>query len=229
MIPTPVPTPRLRTGLGLLSLWAAGLSAHLAAAETAARWDGSSGWFVEASAGVSIVPGGDLTLKGVRYEAEFKNGLLFHGAIGRRWSDQWSTELEFFYRSNEADSLVSPQGALKGGDLASTNVMFNVTYTLADRWSLALIRPYVGLGAGVMQEVDVDLTGFGPEEFSARGDFIYQWLVGLQRAVGANGQVYLEGRAIAAGKPSLESSTGPRRLVAEYDTWSLLAGLRWSF
>jgi hypothetical protein len=34
---------------------------------------------------------------------------------------------------------------------------------------------------------------------------------------------------MAAGKPSLESSTGPRRLVAEYDTWSLLAGLRWSF
>ena len=229
MIPNAPSRPRLLPYLSLLTLVGAWLSPHLAATETAARWDGSSGWFVEASAGVSIVPGGDLTLNGVRYEAEFKNGLLLHGAIGRHWSDQWSTELEFFYRSNEADSLISPQGALKGGDLASTNVMFNVTYTFSERWSLAAIRPYVGLGAGVMQEVDVDLTGFGSEEFSAQGDFIYQWLVGLQRAIGTNGHLYLEGRAIAAGKPSLESSTGQRRLVAEYDTWSLLAGLRWSF
>ncbi len=229
MIRLVIPQRSLCAKLASFALVVASLPSMALAEEVAARWDWSSGWFVKTSAGTNIIPGGDLTLDGVRYEAEFKNGLLVHGAVGRQWSEQWSTEIEFFYRRNKAESLTSPAGALAGGEIASTNVMFNVTYALPERWSVLAIRPYVGLGAGIMQEVDVDLVGFGSEEFSAKGDFIYQWLVGLQRRVGERGRLFVEGRAIAGGKPSLKSSTGPRRLVAEYDSWSLLAGFGWSF
>ncbi|MEY3773909.1 MAG: hypothetical protein RLZZ129_689 [Verrucomicrobiota bacterium] len=189
----------------------------------------TSGWFWEASAGVSIVPGGDITLDGINYESDFANGLLIKGAVGKAWTPNWTTTLEWFYRTNSINELVYAHGTITGGDLASTNAFFTVTYALDEGWSWRGVRPYVGLGLGYLQEVDLDLEGYGNEEFSSRGAFAYQWLIGLQRRIGRHGLLFLEGRAIASGKQELASSSLPRFAAIEYDTWSLLTGLRYSF
>jgi hypothetical protein len=189
----------------------------------------TSGWFWEVSTGVSIVPGGDITLDGVTYESDFANGLFLKGAVGKAWNANWTTTLEWFYRSNPVNELVSPQGRITGGDLASTNAFLTVFYTPDERWHWRGVRPYAGLGVGFITEVDLDLKGFGQEEFSSRGEFAFQWLIGLSRRVGRAGLLFLEGRAIASGKQELASSTLPRFAAIEYDTWSLLTGFRLSF
>jgi hypothetical protein len=189
----------------------------------------TSGWFAAASAGVSIVPGGDVTLAGVTYEGDFSNGLLFKAAVGKTWNANWSTSLEWFYRTNSVNDLVSPQLTITGGDLASNSAFVTVNYALDERWSWRGVRPYAGLGVGFIQEVDLDLDGFANEEFSTKSEFAYQWLIGLQRRIGNAGLLFLEGRAIASGKQELDSSTAPRFAAIEYDTWSILAGFRFSF
>ena len=189
----------------------------------------SDGWFTEIFAGVGIVPGGDITLGGVRYEADYKSGVILGGAVGRGWTPRFATKLEWFYRSNSVNSLVAGTTRITGGDVASTNAFVTATYRFGPSWQVWGIAPFAGLGAGILQEVDVDLEGFGGEEFSAGGRFAYQWLVGLERAIGAQGRVFLEGRAVAAGSQELDSSNRARRLSVDYDTWGIIAGLRWSF
>jgi hypothetical protein len=193
----------------------------------APRW--TDGWFVEASAGVGIVPGGDITLGGIRYEADYKTGFIVQGAVGRSWTPQFSTKLEWFYRTNSLNSLVAGTARLSGGDLASTNAFLTANYRLGAPFEVYGIAPYVGLGAGFLQELDVDLDGPSGGEFSSRGRAAYQWMIGLDRAVGTQGRIFLEGRAVAAGSQELTSSVGSRRLTVEYDTWGIVAGLRWSF
>lgn len=213
----------LRFGI-LLPL--AGVAAT-AAETTRGLW--TKGWFWEASAGISIVPGGDVTLGNVTYEGDFSNGLLFKGAVGKAWNANWTTSLEWFYRSNSVDQLVSSSGTITDGDLASNNFFLTTTYALDERWSWRGIRPYAGLGLGVVQEVDLDLIGLVNEEFSVSGEFAFQWLVGLQRRLGRSGLIFLEGRAIAADELKMNSSSSARFVKVQYETWSMLAGLRFSF
>jgi len=198
-------------------------------ASSAAPANRSTGWFVEASAGASVVPGGDITLGGIRYEADYATGRIFQAAVGRAWTPQFSTKLEWFYRSNSVSSLDGGTARIAGGDLASTNAFVTATYALGPAWQWQGVRPFAGLGAGILQEVDVDLDGFGGEEFSASGRFAYQWLVGLERAIGSAGRIFLEGRAVAAGTQDLASSRLNRKLSVDYDTWGVIAGFRWAF
>jgi hypothetical protein len=186
------------------------------------------GLYVEFAGGTSTVPGGDITLDGLEWEGEYENGTLFVASFGKNWTDNWATEIEYFYRTNDIDTLTSGNRVLAGGDLASTNVFVNVVYTfdgiLGSKW-----RPYGGLGAGWMTETDIDLADLPGEEFSTQGVFGYQWMVGLQRTFGGSLTGFLEGRAIAGGSQDLDSSRDGRILEVEYNTWSLIVGLQWSF
>lgn len=201
---------------------------HAAEAEPVAA-AAPSAWFVEVSAGVSIVPGGDLEINGVRYEAEYDNGQLIRGAVGRRFAGNWAAAVEFSYRSNNAESFTGGGATMGGGDLASTNVFLQLTYTADERFSLLGFRPSVGVGAGLMQEVDIDLEGFGNEEFSDSWALGWQWSVAVGRPVGRAGWFFVEGRAISGGKLDLKSSTQDRTITFDYDAWALLAGVRWTF
>ncbi len=216
------PVRRILALLGLLPLTP--MPAHEAMIQNL-----NKGWFIEASAGASIVPSGDITLGGIRYEADYSTGRFFQGAVGKAWTPGFSTKLEWFYRSNSATSFDGGVARITGGDLASTNAFLTATYALGPAFQWRGVRPFAGIGAGFLQEVDVDLDGFGGEEFSARGRFAYQWLFGLERAVGSRGRAFVEGRAVAAGTQVLTGSRTGRQLKVDYDTWGVLAGFRWSF
>lgn len=220
---------RSAASIALVLLGLAGIAQVRASDAAAVEPSWAEGWFAEFSAGAGIVPGGDITLGGVRYEAKYNTGSILQGALGRAWTPQFSTKLEWFYRSNSVKSLVAGNALINSGDLASTNAFVTATYRLGPGFEVWGIAPYAGLGAGILQEVDLDLEGFGGEEFSARNRFAYQWLIGLERAVGTKGRIFIEGRAVAAGSQDLTSSTRGRKLSVDYDTWGIIAGLRWLF
>ncbi len=204
------------------------VSAGLTAQDETSSSSWREGLYLEFGGGTSTVPGGDITLDGLEWEGEYDNGTLFVASFGKHWTDNWATEIEYFYRTNDVDTLTSGNTVLSGGDLASTNVFVNVIYTfdgiLGSQW-----RPYGGLGAGWMTETDIDLDDLPGEEFSTKGVFGYQWMVGIQRAFGENLTGFFEGRAIAGGSQDLDSSLDGRVLEVEYNTWSLIVGLQWSF
>lgn len=203
------------------------LTAGTVGASTTTTGAGTSPWFVEATAGLSIIPGGDIVLNGTAYEADYDNGTLLMLGLGRRWTEQWSTELEWMYRSNSVDQLVAPGSVLTAGDLASNSIFLNVTYALPADWRVWGIGAYAGLGLGWMQETDYDLAAAG--EFSTRGEVAFQWSVGLDRKVGSAGRLFIAGRAIGGGEQELDRSTGAGSLTVDYDAWSLLLGLSWAF
>jgi opacity protein-like surface antigen len=191
-----------------------------------ATW--SNGLYLEFGGGTSTVPGGDLVIDGIEWEGEYNAGTLFVASLGKRWNNNWATEFEYFYRSNELDTLTAGNSVLAGGSLDSSNVFLNVIYSFPGIGGSAW-RPYAGLGAGWIAQTNIDLDDLAGEQFSASGNFGYQWMIGIQRAFSQNGTAYLEGRAIAGGTQDLDSTSNERTLEVEYNTWSLILGLQWSF
>ena len=188
----------------------------------------ASPWFATVSAGLSIIPSGDVTFGGRTYEGDFENGPLIRGSFGRRIGANWTIEAEWFYRTNSLGTLVATDRRFTAGDVASNNLFVNATYSLGPRFAWRGITPYAGLGLGWIQELDLDLEGPDGGEFSSSGFTAWQWSIGLQRLIGPRAVIFLEGRAVAAGERELEARGG-RRLKIEYDAWAMLAGLRWSF
>lgn len=221
--------PRIPVAPGLAAL-ALGLPGSMTAADPAANQGKSwkDGWYADLSTGLSIIPAGDVTLANTTYEADFKDGLLLRGAAGRRLGPYWAVEAEWFYRSNSLASLAAGNRRFTGGDVASNNLFLNATFSPGSRFAWRGISPYAGVGFGWIQEVDLDLEGADGGEFSSGGSAAWQWSVGLRGRVGSRAELFLEGRAIAAGERKLEAPNG-RNLRIEYDAWGLLAGLRWSF
>jgi hypothetical protein len=225
-----IPQLRLPAVLGLASFSLAALP-PLAAAETLpepAPIATPSPWFADLSAGLSIIPAGDITLGGRKYEGDFKDGPFLRGAVGRRLGKGWAVEGEWFYRTNSVNSLVASDRRFTGGDAASNNLFLNATYSPGAQFSWRGISPYAGLGFGYIQELDVDLEGADGGEFSSSGSTAWQWSIGLRKVLGPRAELFLEGRAVAAGERELEARGG-RKLKIAYDAWAMLAGLRWSF
>lgn len=215
--------------------WLAGILITAAAVSPVVRAQSggtSSSWreglYLEFGGGTSTIPGGDITLDGIEWEGEFNNGTLFMVTLGKDWTDNWATELDWFYRTNDLDTLTAGNTVLTGGDLASTNLYLSVTYTfdgiLGSAW-----RPYAGLGLGAMQEIDIDINDLPGEEFQTKWETGFQWLVGIKWEYADNWAGFLEGRAVSGGTQTLDSSLDGRPLEIGYDGWSLIAGLKWSF
>ena len=100
-----------------------------AAAEPVTSAAPPSLWFAEFSAGLSVIPAGDVTLGGRTYEGDFKDGPFLRGAVGRRFGANWTVAGEWFYRKNELGSLDAGDRRFTRGDVAP-NVAVDPTLCL---------------------------------------------------------------------------------------------------
>ena len=97
-------------------------------------------------------------------------GPAYGGSISRRLGEDWRVGASVMYRQHPVSRISSPgfDPRPSDGELASVMLSLNL-YRDLGRFQLgpALLRPYVGLGLGRAQEVDVDLSAAGrPREFS---------------------------------------------------------------
>jgi opacity protein-like surface antigen len=137
-------------------------------------------------------------------------------------------EAEWFYRSNEISSVTGgPFNGVNNGDFASTNLMFNAIYHFH---ATDKVKLYCGLGLGLMQEVDIDMTISGAEqEFSDKWVPAAQLILGAAYPINQTFSATAEVRYHFASSPSLEASNGGAGLKADYSGYSALLGLRYSF
>jgi len=220
----------LTLSLPATPLWAGDQVLPTAAATPATTAPASNGWYVEAFGGYSGLLDDGLTLDGNTYDANYGSGFLGGAALGYQWTN-FSVELEFFYRSNDVDTLSRDAERFTGGDYASTNYFLNTQYTFGSlAGNAAVIRPYIGVGVGLMQEIDIDLPGARAEDLSANWEFGFQALVGLRWEISPHWSLFTEARYTSGGSPDLKSEAGTERTAtADYNGWTALAGLRWTF
>ena len=73
-----------------------------AKAKAATLWDGV---YLEVIGGFHGLTSGDVKQAGATSEGSYGGGFLAGMAIGKELTPAWSLELEWFYRSNDLDSL----------------------------------------------------------------------------------------------------------------------------
>ncbi len=141
--------------------------------------------YVRAQYGLGLLADGDLDQGGtggnVAGDAEYDAGFLGGLAIGYRAAPNWSFEGELMYRSNDIDSLINRDtGALRAssGDFASLALMANARYHFRPGEDF---QPYVGVGVGLVEEIDVDIDFPNTQQERSFSDVA----LGLQAMVGA--------------------------------------------
>ncbi|MEY3530466.1 MAG: hypothetical protein RLZ70_1534 [Verrucomicrobiota bacterium] len=188
----------------------------------------SSGLYLDFFGGFSGLSNGNLIQSGATSKGNYDGGTIVGMALGKHLNKDWDLEAEWFYRSNEISSVTG--GAFNGvseGDFASTNLMFNALYNF---YASDKIKLYCGLGVGLMQEVDIDMTiGGGEQEFSDNWVLAAQLILGASYPINASFSATAEVRYHYASSPDLEASNGGSRLKADYSGYSALIGLRYSF
>jgi hypothetical protein len=198
-----------------------------AAPEPTSIWEG---FYIELTGGGNGLTNDSFHQEGRSGSADYAFGWLAGASVGRQW-ENLGIEVEWLYRSNDIDSLKLADGGRGDGDLASTSLFLNLTWTF-DGWGAAGARwrPYLGLGAGLLEEVDVDAVTAGLEDYSDEWVPAGQVTVGLMRELSPHWAVFAEGRYLYAGEVDLSAESGGGRDVSlNYETWSALVGLRFNF
>ena len=177
------------------------------------------GYYAKLFAGASSLQGNSADFGGTSQALGYDSGSIYGGAVGYDYGDRpFRAEVEFAYRSGEATGAVT-------GDYASTTFMVNGYYL----FSRGTVTPYAGLGLGYVTEIDFDVSS-GPVtgEFSDRGRFAWQAVLGADYALSDGLSLFGELRYFSAGTPSLTDAAGAT-LKADYDTVDILAGVNFRF
>ncbi|MEM8752589.1 MAG: outer membrane beta-barrel protein [Pseudomonadota bacterium] len=204
-------------------------AALLSAVATSAAADGP---YLKLTGGASFLRDADLRLDGGdRAEGSFDLGFAAGAAIGYAFTDNISAEVEYMYRSSDADGF-GGGGFATGGDLASVVISAHALYTF-DGFEApggGRLRPYLGLGLGVIEEVDFDVSGgVAAGEYSDGGRLAFQARVGAVWELGEHWGLSLEGRYLNAGSPTLSRSGGGEDLKVEYEAFDALIGVSYRF
>jgi opacity protein-like surface antigen len=186
------------------------------------------GLYLDFFGGFSGLSNGNLIQSGATSKGNYDGGTIVGMALGKQLNKEWAVEAEWFYRSNDISSATG--GAFNGvseGDFASTTLMFNALYHFH---ATDKVQLYCGLGVGLMQEVDIDMTiGGASQEFSDNWVPAAQLILGAAYPINATFSATVEVRYHYAASPNLEAASGGAGIKADYSGYSALLGLRYSF
>jgi opacity protein-like surface antigen len=161
-------------------------------------------------------------------EASFNTGFGFGANIGFQFGNGWATELEWNYRSHPLDSLTKGGATLAtDGDFAS-----NIFFINGLRRFVGLTRgwtPYLGLGVGWVQEIDLDLnTNANQRAWSEQGKFGVQFIAGGEIPLSNGWSLITDVRFLALGGIDMPAESGVtgRLSKPDYNPVSLQVGLK---
>jgi len=209
------------------------LVALLAAGPATAVANDEPHWYATANVGANFMQEKSLRFSGdgpaQSGNIDLSNGMLGGATIGRSFNRSLRAEAEFVYQSVDHDGIRLGGSRLGSGNFASTAAALNGFYSF-NLLGSEKVRTYIGLGAAWLTEVDIDFTQ-GGRELSYSGDgFGVQMLAGARYDLGDRWFVDAGLRYLNAGKVTMGgegSTTG--RVRADYEPWSVTAGLGWKF
>lgn len=191
----------------------------------------SDGLYLSLLGGGSFLTGDKVEREGgPSSNADFGAGFAAGLAIGYDFTPNISAEIEYMYRSSDADGF--GVGFARSGDFASVIVTANLLYRF-DGWETPVgerLRPFVGAGVGVVQEVDFDLEGGAQAgEYSDSGGLAWQLRGGAEWVLDPRWSLGAELRYVSAGTAEMERTGGGAKLKADYDAVDALLGLTLRF
>jgi len=160
------------------------------------------------------------------YRVEYDAGWAVSGALGFRLRRHWRLEVEISHRENDVFD-VDP-GVDADGTVTSTTYMVNSYYDFPV-YSLSGFVPYIGAGLGRAQFThDIDLNGGRLSDASSHA-LAYQVIGGLEfPVISRKMSATLEYRYLATTRP-LFQDMGGFFYHTDYDSHSIVLGLRWAF
>lgn len=106
-------------------------------------------------------------------KADFGSGKGLGGAFGYRYGNGWAAEVAWDYRGHDVKRIGNTPVT---GDFASTVLFVNGYYRFQ---KIGSVRPFVGLGLGLVTEMDIDISrGAASQEYSRRGGLATQAILG---------------------------------------------------
>jgi outer membrane protein W len=195
----------------------------------------SGKWYGKLYGGASIL--GDQTIQqtgvaasGATGKNENDGGYTLGGAVGYHYTNNLSVELAWDYTTNDAATRFSDGTNFNDGDFASSIFFLNGRYTL-DPVMQTKFRPYVGLGIGYVEEIDMDLKVNGVENsYSQDGALAYQLMAGVSYGLTNSIDLDAGARYVRVDNVNLkrEVGTGELRKV-NYDPVLFTVGVSYKF
>ncbi|WP_395373244.1 OmpW family protein [Marinicella sp. W31] len=200
-----------------------------------AAWaDTEKGWFIKPVAGISQMSSTEGNSVGVGaqnglFDVDLSSGFFAGLGVGYRYNANISAEFSWEYRSNDSETTLADGTLFSDGNYASSIFYMNGYYHFENdnRWT-----PYLGLGLGWIQEIDIDLEGMGPEQsYSGDGEIGFQAMFGLQYDLSENWTFNTELRYARFSSIDLEGEEAASGRIndLDYDPVTLGIGLSYYF
>jgi outer membrane protein W len=184
--------------------------------------------------GASVLGNQDISQSGFRAagvtgEMETSLGYRAGFSFGYNWNESFSTEITWDYITNSAETSFSDGSNYSKGDYSSRLHFLNSYYHFK---TSSNFRPYVGVGLGIIQEIDIDLeNSSGEQSFSDDGGLGYQLIVGTEYKINNNWGLNFELTNIGFSGPDFRSEGGSSTITDTegYGPWNVNVGLKFSF
>lgn len=190
------------------------------------------GWYLKPYGGFSSLSDSSGTREdGMAQSADvdLSGGFVSGLGVGYIYGDHWIAELAWEYRTNDSETSFANGTVFDDGNYAS-NIFYLNGYYLFD--ASGAWQPYLGAGVGWVQEIDIDLEGFGPEQsFSGDGEFVIQVMGGVNYMLNDRWAVNGELRYTSISEVDLEAESGATGAIKglDYEPVSVTLGVIYRF
>jgi OOP family OmpA-OmpF porin len=168
---------------------------------------------------------------GARGTTSLDAGWGFGGAIGYNINNNVSTELAWDYMTNGATTKFTDGTQFSGdGDFSSSILFVNGIYKF-DPVTTHQIRPYLGVGLGYVDEIDLDMKRNGVEtSYSTDGEFAWQAIAGVEYPLNNKWSLNADARYVNVSSLDLKNEAGTGTLKnVDYNPTSLMFGVTYKF
>jgi outer membrane protein OmpA-like peptidoglycan-associated protein len=200
-------------------------AALLGLASTPALAQGN-GFYTGLAGGANWLNESTVTGGGASNDVDFDLGYGLLAKLGYGFMDNFRTELELGYRSNDIDST-SAAGVNASGDVNAWTAFVNGYYDFMPK---SQFNPFVGLGLG-MARVNVDSARVNATRVIDDNDTVaaYQGIVGASYALADNWLLTADYRYTASFSDlDLRSTTGTK-VEADWSNHAVMLGLTYRF
>lgn len=210
--------------LGILALGAAIGLAGANAPASAGQFEEGGNFYVGIGGGANIANDMGISGTGIAADAELDTGFAGMGALGFGLANGFRFELELTYRENDIDNVSGTTGG--SDDVSARALMGNVFY---DFHNSSPVTPYLGGGFGYSQ---ISVNRAQGAAFLLDDDddvFAYQGIAGLSYDLRDSLQLFADYRYFSAAEDLRVTANTGARVDVDYDTHTVMAGLRWVF